>query len=147
MCDLTRRPQKPAVAARRAREVVRQAPRLRTTTTTCSLHITPPPQINPNRYSAKTPTGLPDLTPQALHTPQTHNTKDTMDQAKEFLEMPREFVKDGRQFITRCSKRMSPLALAKQKGLSLWRNAVASATASIGRRACRFPLHLMYQKC
>lgn len=30
-----------------------------------------------------------------------------MDQAKEFLEMPREFVKDGRQFITRCSKRMS----------------------------------------
>jgi protein transport protein SEC61 subunit gamma-like protein len=28
-----------------------------------------------------------------------------MDQAKEFLEMPREFVKDGRQFITRCSKR------------------------------------------
>lgn len=31
-----------------------------------------------------------------------------MDQAKEFLEMPREFVKDGRQFITRCSKRTSP---------------------------------------
>jgi hypothetical protein len=30
-----------------------------------------------------------------------------MDQAKEFLEMPREFVKDGRQFITRCSKRTS----------------------------------------
>jgi len=29
-----------------------------------------------------------------------------MDQAKELLEMPREFVKDGRQFITRCSKRM-----------------------------------------
>ena len=34
-----------------------------------------------------------------------------MDQAKEFLEMPREFVKDGRQFITRCSKRMSSLTL------------------------------------
>jgi protein transport protein SEC61 subunit gamma-like protein len=32
-----------------------------------------------------------------------------MDQAKEFLEMPREFVKDGRQFITRCSKRTFPL--------------------------------------
>jgi hypothetical protein len=32
-----------------------------------------------------------------------------MDQAKEFLEMPREFVKDGRQFITRCSKRMLSL--------------------------------------
>lgn len=30
-----------------------------------------------------------------------------MDQTKELLEMPREFVKDGRQFITRCSKRMS----------------------------------------
>merc|ERR1712130_112607 len=28
----------------------------------------------------------------------------TMDQTKELLEMPREFVKDGRQFITRCSK-------------------------------------------
>ncbi|RMY60892.1 hypothetical protein D0862_00061 [Hortaea werneckii] len=28
-----------------------------------------------------------------------------MDQTKELLEMPREFVKDGRQFITRCSKR------------------------------------------
>lgn len=28
-----------------------------------------------------------------------------MDQAKELLEMPREFVKDGRQFLTRCSKR------------------------------------------
>ncbi|RMZ20279.1 hypothetical protein D0859_15719 [Hortaea werneckii] len=27
-----------------------------------------------------------------------------MDQTKELLEMPREFVKDGRQFITRCSK-------------------------------------------
>ncbi|KAK6399988.1 hypothetical protein LTR95_019366 [Oleoguttula sp. CCFEE 5521] len=27
-----------------------------------------------------------------------------MDQAKELLEMPREFVKDGRQFLTRCSK-------------------------------------------
>jgi hypothetical protein len=33
-----------------------------------------------------------------------------MDQAKEFLEMPREFVKDGRQFITRCSKRTSSLS-------------------------------------
>lgn len=32
----------------------------------------------------------------------------TMDQAKELLEMPREFVKDGRQFLTRCSKRTSP---------------------------------------
>lgn len=30
-----------------------------------------------------------------------------MDQAKELLEMPREFAKDGKQFITRCSKRMS----------------------------------------
>ena len=28
-----------------------------------------------------------------------------MDQAKELLEMPREFLKDGRGFITRCSKR------------------------------------------
>ncbi|KAK3046282.1 hypothetical protein LTR09_012231 [Extremus antarcticus] len=27
-----------------------------------------------------------------------------MDQAKELLEMPREFLKDGRQFLTRCSK-------------------------------------------
>ncbi|KAK4555204.1 hypothetical protein LTR86_007500 [Recurvomyces mirabilis] len=27
-----------------------------------------------------------------------------MDQAKELLEMPRAFLKDGRQFITRCSK-------------------------------------------
>jgi len=31
-----------------------------------------------------------------------------MDQTKELLEMPREFVKDGRQFLGRCSKRMSP---------------------------------------
>lgn len=30
-----------------------------------------------------------------------------MDQAKELLEMPREFLKDGRGFITRCSKRAS----------------------------------------
>jgi hypothetical protein len=28
-----------------------------------------------------------------------------MDQAKELLEMPREFLNDGRGFITRCSKR------------------------------------------
>ncbi|KAK3700385.1 hypothetical protein LTR37_015996 [Vermiconidia calcicola] len=27
-----------------------------------------------------------------------------MDQAKELMEMPREFLKDGRGFITRCSK-------------------------------------------
>lgn len=27
-----------------------------------------------------------------------------MDQAKELLEVPRDFIKDGRQFITRCSK-------------------------------------------
>ncbi|KAH9832453.1 protein translocase SEC6 [Teratosphaeria destructans] len=31
-----------------------------------------------------------------------------MDQTKELLEMPREFLKDGRQFLTRCSKRPSP---------------------------------------
>jgi hypothetical protein len=30
-----------------------------------------------------------------------------MDQAKELLEMPREFLKDGQGFITRCSKRES----------------------------------------
>jgi hypothetical protein len=41
-------------------------------------------------------------TPQTTHT---HTNAVAMDQAKEFLEMPREFVKDGRQFITRCSKR------------------------------------------
>ena len=39
-----------------------------------------------------------------------HSTKpqssNKMDQAKELLEMPREFLKDGRQFLTRCSKRM-----------------------------------------
>ena len=34
-----------------------------------------------------------------------YDTGATMDQTKELLEMPREFVKDGRQFITRCSKR------------------------------------------
>jgi len=38
-----------------------------------------------------------------------------MDQAKELLEMPREFLKDGRGFITRCSKRAAlPLHLGKQ---------------------------------
>lgn len=30
-----------------------------------------------------------------------------MDQAKDLLEMPREFLKDGRGFLTRCSKRTS----------------------------------------
>nr|POE90103.1 hypothetical protein CFP56_20570 [Quercus suber] len=28
-----------------------------------------------------------------------------MDQAQELLDMPKEFIKDGRLFITRCSKR------------------------------------------
>ena len=35
------------------------------------------------------------------------STTATMDQTKELLEMPREFLKDGRQFVTRCSKRTS----------------------------------------
>lgn len=30
-----------------------------------------------------------------------------MDQAKDLLEMPREFLKDGRGFLSRCSKRTS----------------------------------------
>lgn len=49
--------------------------------------------------------------------PHTTHTSLTMDQAKEFLEMPREFVKDGRQFITRCSKRTSslPISLRSEK--------------------------------
>merc|ERR1712029_29299 len=37
-------------------------------------------------------------------TVENHQIGATMDQTKELLEMPREFVKDGRQFITRCSK-------------------------------------------
>ena len=35
-----------------------------------------------------------------------------MDQAKELLEMPREFLKDGRGFITRCSKRARQIPTA-----------------------------------
>lgn len=38
-----------------------------------------------------------------------------MDQAKELLEMPREFMKDGRQFITRCSKRTDHTILPKDE--------------------------------
>lgn len=29
------------------------------------------------------------------------------DQVKEFLDLPRDFLKDGTQFINRCTKRMS----------------------------------------
>ena len=40
-----------------------------------------------------------------LHTRRAETKVANMDQAKELLEMPREFMKDGRQFLTRCSKR------------------------------------------
>lgn len=43
-----------------------------------------------------------------------------MDQAKDLLEMPREFVKDGRQFLTRCSKRTSIPFLPSQADNCGW---------------------------
>lgn len=71
----------------------------------------PPPTTKTLPIHIPTNLPYPNLRQTALHTSQpiTHNTALTMDQAKEFLEMPREFVKDGRQFITRCSKRTSSL--------------------------------------
>lgn len=36
------------------------------------------------------------------------------DQAKELLEVPRDFLKDGKQFLNRCTKRMSLLPSAME---------------------------------
>lgn len=82
--------------------------------TTLLLHFctstTTPHKYTTNSYSNRlTQLHVTGTSPSTLHTNHTHNTSLTMDQAKEFLEMPREFVKDGRQFITRCSKRTSSL--------------------------------------
>jgi hypothetical protein len=56
---------------------------------------------------------LPNIRTNSTQTNTTHtpHIPAAMDQAKEFLEMPREFVKDGRQFITRCSKRTPQISL------------------------------------
>ena len=64
----------------------------------------PPPQDKHNSI----PHSRPSYTTRShTRTPSNEAHKSAaMDQTKELLEMPREFLKDGRQFVTRCSKRM-----------------------------------------
>lgn len=42
------------------------------------------------------------------------------DQVQEFLEVPREFLKDGIQFINRAQKRMPSFASITSKAIKPW---------------------------
>lgn len=103
---MTRRPQKPAVAQRAT-----SSPRLQSDHHCYTSEHTPPQTTNQSNTEFPRRPLHPNPRQNYSHIlHQTkHNTSPAMDQAKEFLEMPREFVKDGRQFITRCSKRTSSL--------------------------------------
>lgn len=116
---MTRRPQKPAVA--QASSACDKLPVFNPTTTVATLleHTPPHHKSNPHTGQPTLPNSTPKRSTYPTNKPHTHHTPLTMDQAKEFLEMPREFVKDGRQFITRCSKRTSSLSLlsrSRRKG-------------------------------
>ena len=123
---MTRRPQKPAVAQRAT-----SSPRLQSDHHCYTSEHTPPQTTDQSSTELTRRPLHPNPRQNNSHTLQQtkHNTSLTMDQAKEFLEMPREFVKDGRQFITRCSKRTSSLPVLSR-----------SVAKGLKRRECSHPL-------
>ncbi|KAK0267164.1 hypothetical protein LTR35_016551 [Friedmanniomyces endolithicus] len=65
-----------------------------------------------------------------------------MDQAKELLEMPRAFLKDGRQFITRCSKpdRREFLRIGQAVGMGFLIMGVIGYVVKLSESLPRYPL-------
>jgi len=78
-------------------------------------HVSHPTPSSPNKDNQLASTELPSF--KLIHLDRTLGTYfSTMsDQIQEFMDIPRDFIKDGTQFINRCTKRTynSPRPLAR----------------------------------